>query len=140
MPELECHSHRAASVITPASAPIQIQLHADYECHPTWASEEVGLRNFDPAELPIPAPLANAIRAWAARYEATYLRMDPLASGFASVQEEEAFDRDGWTLFAELQRALGPEHEVAYFSILSGWQRAQASSPGRGSPSTECDP
>ncbi len=101
---------------------MKLRLQADYECFPSWALEEDGLRNFDPAELPIPAALAEDIRAWARRYEATYDRADPASSGFPSCQDEEGFDREGRRLRAALKEALGTDHQVAYFSVLSGWE------------------
>lgn len=87
-----------------------------------WTWEGDGLRNFDPRELPIPVPLVEDIRGWAARYEATYNRADPVSSGFASQADEVDFDQKGRRLWRALQEALGPEHEVAYYSVLNGWE------------------
>ncbi len=101
---------------------MQIRLHAEYECHPLWAPESDGLRNFDPQELPISATLVARIRAWAARYEATYDRADPVSSGFSSPAEEEDFDRDGRELWHALREALGPTHQVVYYSVARGWE------------------
>jgi hypothetical protein len=101
---------------------MQLRLHAEYECHPLWTWEADGLRNFDPQKLPIPAAMVEDIRAWARRYEATYNRADPVSSGFLSPAEEEDFDREGRRLWSELKEALGPEHQVAYYSVLTGWE------------------
>lgn len=101
-----------------------IRLAPEYECYPLWSWVRDGLSNFDPGELPIPEALAEEIRAWAARYEATYDRSYPPDSDFSSPAEKEAFDQEGRRLWKALREALGPEYEVTYFSVLTGWESA----------------
>jgi hypothetical protein len=102
---------------------MKIRLAAEYECHPMWAAEsEGGLSNLDPDEFPLSAELVGDIRAWAAKYEATYNRNDPASSDFGSRSEEEHFDLEGRRLWKRLQAELGAEHDVAYFSVITGWE------------------
>jgi hypothetical protein len=43
---------------------------------------------------------------------------DPAAAGFASLEEEIAFEREGVNLWQQLQRELGNDYEIVYFSQL----------------------
>ena len=43
---------------------------------------------------------------------------DPASAGFASEQEEIAFEREGISLWKQLQKELGDEYEIVYFSQL----------------------
>jgi hypothetical protein len=101
---------------------MKVRLAPDYECPPTWEGEGHEFGNVDPQELPIPPALVEEIRVWAARYEATYNRADPVSSRFSSPADEEDFDREGRRLWRALQESLGPQHEVSYHSVVTGWE------------------
>lgn len=104
---------------------MNIQLCPDYECHPIWISESSGLSNVDPGVLPIPAHLAERIRAWASKYESTYDRTDPASSGFQAEQEQKEFDIEGREIWRALREALGGDYDIVYFSVLSGWVKEE---------------
>lgn len=101
---------------------MKYRLAADYECSPVWKGDGLEFRNIDPASLPVPPSIAEAIIAWSRRYDATYNRADPAASGFSSPAEEEEFDAEGRRLWTTMEECLGADDDVEYFSILRGWE------------------
>lgn len=88
----------------------------DYQCHPLWDVDEPD--NIDPATLPLGDETRRALDAWAARYDRTLNEDDPLASGFASSEDELAFEADGRRLWQQVQQELGPDYRVYYFSQM----------------------
>jgi hypothetical protein len=54
--------------------------------------------------------LQHALADWAARYDDTLDRNDPLRSGFASEKEDASFKSEGLALAARLRDELGPEY------------------------------
>ncbi|MEM8532126.1 MAG: hypothetical protein AAGF95_14870 [Chloroflexota bacterium] len=95
--------------------PRQIKLMPDYASFPLWSiSGETG--DIDPEQLPLTKTTQERLLAWADTYAATLNLDDPLASGFASDAEAEAFEHEGIALWHELRNELGPDYEVSYFS------------------------
>ena len=71
----------------------------------------------DPDALPLSGELRRSLSRWAECYDRTLNQDYPPDSGFATPEEEEAFEVEGRCLWRELQAQLGPEYKVAYFSI-----------------------
>lgn len=92
----------------------------DYEYHPLWEVLPDGVRNIDPGELQISEQLRSVLREWSAAYDATLRREDPASSGFASPEQERAFEETGMRLWEALRVELGGNAEVSYFSQLQG--------------------
>lgn len=92
---------------------MRVRLMPDYGCFALWLEEPNEVGNIDPRELQISADLMDALNDWAARYDATLNRDDPLSSGFSSTAEEKAFVDDGRELAARLTEQLG--YKVRYF-------------------------
>lgn len=92
-----------------------IKLMPDYHCFPLWEPDSKEY-NIDPDDLPFPADLKAALRAWADAYDKTLNQEYPPDSGFASPAEEEAFEAEGRRLWSELKAQLGHEYKVVYFS------------------------
>jgi hypothetical protein len=92
-----------------------LKLMADYHCFPLWkACGEIG--NINPDDLPLANDLREDLLAWATAYDKTLNQEYPPDSGFASPQEEEAFEVEGRRLWRELQTQLGRDYKVVYFS------------------------
>ncbi|MGC0154971.1 hypothetical protein ACPRNU_21135 [Chromobacterium vaccinii] len=95
---------------------MHIKLMADYECYPLWdLSPEGG--DISPGDLPISKCLKEDICKWAARFDATLNRDDPVLSGFDSKEEEGRFSVDGERLAVRLRSELGGEYEVFYQEV-----------------------
>ena len=98
------------------------RLAPDYQCHPVWAGEGDDYRNVCPSELPVSDALREAIDTWDRQYQDTYSKTDPASSSFVSDLHEREFDKAGRALWRRLISELGPEHDVTYFSVLTGWE------------------
>ncbi|MGW6918896.1 hypothetical protein ACWGB8_34495 [Kitasatospora sp. NPDC054939] len=94
-----------------------LRVMADYDCHPLWftAPDEVGDVAPDDPELGLSAELAQALDAWAARFDALLDRDDPAASDFESPAAERRFYADGEQLAHRVARELGPAWQVGWF-------------------------
>ena len=92
--------------------PKRIKLMADYGCFPLWTVSPSG--NLDPEALPITGTTLEALRSWARRYEDTLDLDDPMASGFSTPEEEQAFQAEGARLGVLLAEELGSDYEVIY--------------------------
>ncbi|MEU9418199.1 hypothetical protein [Streptomyces sp. NPDC048272] len=89
---------------------------ADYECHPLWL---MGARAGDVApgspSLGLSAQLAEALDAWADRFDATLCEDDPRESGFDTEEAANEFAQTGETLARQLAVELGQRWRVIYF-------------------------
>jgi|SRR5690554_4546548 len=94
----------------------RLKLMPDYECFALWDIDIV--ENVDPANLPISDDLKARIGRWEDRYDDTLNQDDPAASGFPSVDEENAFDNEGRLICKELKNELGESYDISYFSVL----------------------
>ena len=90
-----------------------VKVMADYHTFPLWSRDSGD--NIGPDDLPISPGLRDALRAWAARYDATLNEEYPPDSGFASAEEEHAFTADGLALARRVAAELGPGYQVEYF-------------------------
>lgn len=100
-------------------SPPRYRIAADYDCFAVW--ERVSgdlLRNTDPRGLDLSALLIEQLVEWAAVYDRTLNRDDPLASGFGSQLEREMFAAWGRTLAAWLSVSIG--EPVQFFDDFSG--------------------
>ena len=91
-----------------------IKMMADYECFPLWEASPGQVGNIDPATLPISKHLQDDLLSWAAAYDLTLNREDPLSSGFSTPQQEEAFRKTAQELAYRLKTELGSDHSVTW--------------------------
>jgi hypothetical protein len=94
--------------------PKKIKLMPDYECSPLWDIDEGG--EITPDELPLSEETSDRLKMWARKYDRTLDKKDPKSSGFKSSEEEEAFEAEGRKLWEDIQKELGDDYEVLYFS------------------------
>ena len=93
-----------------------IKLMADYECFPLWKTGEEGTANLDPENLPLSAETRKRLMNWAEWYDSTLNADDPVSSGFADKEDEQAFEEEGRSLCKTLRKELNGTHTVVYFS------------------------
>lgn len=94
----------------------RIKLMADFDCYPLWDMDDGG--DIDPTDLPLSKAIIERLLNWQKIYDGIIDWDDPAAAGFASEQEEIAFEREGVCLWQQLQKELGDEYEIVYFSQL----------------------
>lgn len=97
-----------------------LKVMADYDCFPLWETDQSGLRNLNPKDLPISRELACSLMAWAIEYDQCFDNTDPKMSGFPTRRLHEEFVRKGWVLAASLQTELGSGWTILYFNDLEG--------------------
>lgn len=90
----------------------ELKLMADYSAWPLWRADG----DVDPATLPISSDLRDRLSAWAAEYDAILNRDNPRDSGFPSAEAQVAWEQRGLVLWRDLQRELGSDYAVSYFS------------------------
>jgi hypothetical protein len=90
----------------------------DYECHPLWEELPDGVRNLDPAALPVDADLRRDLLDWARDYDATLDPDYPPDSGFESREAEARFDERGRLLWGRLAAALRGVAVVSYHGVI----------------------
>ena len=103
---------------------MQIMLMADYECFPLWCSSDGGVcENIDPASLAISAKLLQQLDAWNEQYQATYVKDNPIVSGFTDAGTKADFVAHSYRLIKALkQECLSQgmtEVDWVYFDISS---------------------
>ena len=84
----------------------------EYECFPLWGYIDKELNNIDPDGLKISRNLKSDLSHWANKNESTYLKENPVASGFLSSSEEKEFIEEGCILRDRLQSELGSNYEI----------------------------
>lgn len=94
----------------------RIKLMTDYNYYPLWDMDDVG--DIDPKELPLSEATIERLLNWQKIYDGIIDWDDPASAGFTSAQEEIAFEREGISLWKQLQKELGDEYEIIYFSQL----------------------
>ncbi|WP_159593947.1 hypothetical protein [Chelativorans xinjiangense] len=94
------------------TVPKKIKLMADYDSWCLWDLVNIG--NIDPETLPLSQPLKKALHAWEKKYNATLNRENPIESGFASQEDAQKFNVEGWRLWEQLTDELDGI-EVVYF-------------------------
>lgn len=95
---------------------VKIKLMADYECSPLWWADvdKVGDINLD--AMPLSKETIASLEKWADIYNAKLNREDPASSGFSTPEAEVSFEKEGISLWKQLQKELAPDYEVLYFS------------------------
>ena len=86
----------------------------DYECFPVWCTNSDNSGSIEPNQLPISQELKRDLLTWAATYDNTLNREDPLNSGFRSQEDEQKFRENGIQLHQRLQKELGQEVKVTF--------------------------
>ena len=94
----------------------RIKLMADFDCYPLWDMDDAG--DIDPTELPLSEETIERLLNWQKIYDGIIDWDDPASAGFASVEEEIAFEREGISLWQQLQKELGNEYQIVYKSQL----------------------
>ena len=96
----------------------RIKLMADYKYYPLWDLDDIG--DIDPSELPLSSHTIARLLQWQKNYDEIMNWDDPASSDFAKEEDRVAFEREGISLWQQLQKELGDEYEVRYFSQLQG--------------------
>ena len=94
----------------------RIKLMPDYSCYPLWDRDDGG--DIEPWELPLSEATIERLLNWQDIYDRTIDWDDPASAGFASEKEKRVFEREGISLWKQLQTELGDEYEIVYFSQL----------------------
>lgn len=90
----------------------ELKLMADYAAWPLWDAGG----NVDPETLPISLELQQRLDAWAETFDGTVNRDDPRHARFETPEAREAWNEQGLALWHDLQRELGSEYVICYFS------------------------
>jgi hypothetical protein len=94
----------------------RIKLMADFDCYPLWDMDDGG--DIDPTELPLSEATIERLLNWQKIYDGIIDWDDPASAGFASEQEEIAFERKGISLWHQLKKELGDDYQIFYKSQL----------------------
>jgi hypothetical protein len=94
----------------------ELKLMPDYDCYPLWVRDDAGLENIDPNSLNIPASLKQSLEIWKKEYDSTYVRNNPIESGFKSMSDEKKYYEEGKKLYYELLKELGHAYKVYYLT------------------------
>jgi hypothetical protein len=95
----------------------RIKLMTDYCCFPLWDLETGD--NLNPEDLPLSVQTKKKLTDWATIYDQILDWNNPILSGFKSAQEELSFEQQGWDLAIELQKELGCDYQVFWFSEIN---------------------
>lgn len=96
----------------------RIRLMADYQYFPLWEMDDVG--DIDPNELPLSEETITRLLKWQKIYDETMNWDAPSMSNFASKEDLIDFEIEGINLWNELQKELGEDYQIYYFSQLEG--------------------
>jgi len=94
----------------------RIKLMADFDCYPLWDMDDGG--DIDPTDLPLSEGTIERLFNWQNIYDGIIDWDDPASAGFASEKEKMVFEREGISLWKKIQKELGDEYEIVYFSQL----------------------
>jgi hypothetical protein len=94
---------------------MRIKIMADYECAPLWWDQPDKVGNIRPEELMLSSELSADLWAWAATYDATFNRDDPINSGFVTAADEYSFHESGKRLVQRTAVELQDRAEVRYW-------------------------
>lgn len=92
----------------------RLKLMADYDCLPLWGTSAEDVGEVDPADLPISTELVADLGRWAAVFDATLDRDEPLRSGFGSPEAAAAFRAEGERLADRLRTELGEGWRIEF--------------------------
>ncbi|WP_447764786.1 hypothetical protein [Sphingopyxis panaciterrae] len=94
---------------------MQIKIMADYDCSPLWWDQPDKVGNIHPEELKLSLELSADLWAWAAVYDATLNRGNPIESGFATAADELSFHENGKRLAERAAIEMRDRAEVRYY-------------------------
>ncbi|MBC1236505.1 hypothetical protein [Nostoc sp. 2RC] len=97
-----------------------IKLMADYGCYPLWWVSPDKVGDIDPESLPLIPETISRLEKWTEVYDATLNWQDPANSPELSPEAEAAFEKEGISLWKQLQTELAPNYQVVYFSESLG--------------------
>lgn len=92
---------------------MSLKLMPEYECHPIW--DGTPSRNVSLDELSISNQLRIAVLEWNRRFQGTFDRQNPLASGFRTASAVAAFNEEGKDFAIRLGSELG--RPVSYIPL-----------------------
>ncbi|MBD2570784.1 hypothetical protein [Anabaena lutea] len=96
----------------------KIKLMADYGCYPLWWVSPDKIGNIDPETLPLSQETITRLEKWEESYNASLNWEDAGDSPGFSTEEQTAFEKEGISLWKQLQKELAPNYEVVYFSEI----------------------
>ncbi|MBD2666045.1 hypothetical protein B6N60_04989 [Richelia sinica FACHB-800] len=94
----------------------KIKLMADYGCYPLWWASSDKAGDIDPETMPLSEETISRLAKWADIYDAKLNWEDPSSSSFSTLDAQTAFEKEGISLWKQLQKELAPNYEVVYFS------------------------
>lgn len=109
-----------------------VRVMAEYETFPTWLVDEQGTQNLPPGKLGLSQDLSDELLRWSDTFDSTYNADDPLSSGFAAPEEEQAFNAQGWALARRVAAEVGSRYRVRYFDLTRNEEFAVPASPHEG--------
>lgn len=97
-----------------------IKLMAEYGGTVLWPASGQMVGPIEPASLPLSNKLLLDLRKWADWYDSFLDPNCPQDSRFATPREEADFEVEGRRLWRELDRELGLDFKVDYYSETEG--------------------
>lgn len=94
----------------------ELKLMPDYDCYPLWVRDDAGLENIDPNSLNISTSLKESLEIWKKKYDSTFVRKNPIESGFKSMDDEKKYYEEGKKIYYELLKELGHAYKVYYLT------------------------
>lgn len=94
----------------------KMKLMAEYGGTVLWNVDPSTVGPIDVNTLPISEDLKSAIQDWADFYDQTFNENDPGESAFHDFKEATVFESEGRRIWRELQRELGKEYQIKYYS------------------------
>lgn len=94
----------------------KIKLMTDYRCYPLWWVDSKKVGDINPLTLPLSQETLQRLEAFAAAKDASLNWDYPPDTEEATDEEIEAIEREGISLWQQLQKELAPDYEVMYFS------------------------
>ncbi len=89
------------------ASPLVLRIAPEFQCWPTW--DDATGDSLDPADLPIPAALAERVRLWDQAFQAIFDDACPPDSRFPDPAAEAAWRAEGNAIFDALCEVLGPD-------------------------------
>jgi hypothetical protein len=91
----------------------KIKLYAEYGCYPTWGMEDPG--DFPPDWLPLSQETIDRLNAWQKTYDTAYTsNYSDEWGGFPDQKARMVWEREGLSLWLQMQQELKAKHEVYY--------------------------
>lgn len=91
---------------------VTIKVEPEYNYYVLWNVEEADY--LEGSDLLLSIGLIDRIRHWQDTFDATLNQDYPPDSGFASPEEEIAFEQEGLAIAEQIQAELGNDYEIYY--------------------------